>query len=336
MTEIYDVAILGAGPAGIAAAIYAQRARLRTLWLEKQFAPGGQIVDTYEVDNYPGLPGISGIDLGEAFEKHAQKLGLSPSRENVLSLEDNGDIKVIRTKKHQYQSRTVIIACGTRHKTLNIPGEEEFIGAGVSYCATCDGAFYKDLSVAVVGGGNVAAEDALFLARTCRHVYLIHRRDMLRADAILAEKLQACPNVEILWNTVPLEIQGQEQVNGLLVKDVRTEQEKALPVEGVFVAIGTVPHTAFLDGLLQTDENGYLAAGEDCHQHRRDLRGGGYPDKGPSPGRHSCGGRCQRGDLRTEVSFGAFLAKCTNPVEECGLFGNKYNSFPHRMRSETP
>ena len=152
MSDIYDLAILGGGPAGITAAIYASRARLNTIWIDKNFAPGGQITATYEVDNYPGMPGISGMDLGEAFGEHARKLGLEPQREKILSLENiSGDIKTIRTKKHEYQAKTLILAFGAEHRKLDIPGEDDLGGLGVSYCATCDGAFYKDRT-AVVGG----------------------------------------------------------------------------------------------------------------------------------------------------------------------------------------
>ena len=191
MENIYDLAILGAGPAGICAAIYATRAKLNTIWLDKKFVQGGQIVDTYEVDNYPGLPGITGLDLGEAMAGHAAKLGMKPQRETVRSIEAEQGIKVIRTKKNEYRARTVIIACGATHRHLGIPGEEELSGMGVSYCATCDGAFFKGRTVAVVGGGDVAVGDALFLARGCKKVYLIHRRDELRAAKSLQKKLMA-------------------------------------------------------------------------------------------------------------------------------------------------
>ena len=264
MPEIYDLTIIGAGPAGISAAIYASRARLHTLWLEKKFAQGGQIINTYEVDNYPGIPEISGMELGEAMASHADRLGISPVKENVLSVEDKGKIKIVRTKKNAYQSRTVIFALGAEHRTLGIPGEEELSGMGVSYCATCDGAFYKDAAAAVVGGGNTAVEDALFLSRICRKVYLIHRREKLRADRILQERLNACGNVDILWNTVPVAVEGQDEVTGLKIRNVKAEEEQLLPVDGVFIAVGVVPNTEKLKELMDTDENGYIIAGEDC------------------------------------------------------------------------
>ena len=264
MEEIYDLAILGAGPAGICAAIYATRGKLNTLWLEKKFVQGGQIVDTYEVDNYPGLPGITGLDLGETMVKHAEKLGIKPKREPVLSIEDEGEVKVIRTKKNQYRARAVILACGAAHRQLGIPGEEELSGMGVSYCATCDGAFFQGGTVAVVGGGNVAVEDAILLSRTCKKVYLVHRRDELRADKVLQDKLFKCANVELVWDSVPVAIEGSEKVENLKVRNVRTDEEKDLSVDGVFIAVGILPNTEKFKNLVALDEGGYIIAGEDC------------------------------------------------------------------------
>ena len=264
MSEIYDLAILGAGPAGISAAIYAARARLNTLWIERKFAQGGQIVDTYEVDNYPGLPGINGMDLGEKMAAHAEKLGLAPLRENVVSVEDEDGIKVIRTKKNEYRARAVILAFGAAHRTLGIPGEEALSGMGVSYCATCDGAFFRDRTVAVIGGGNVATEDAILLSRTCKKVYVIHRRDQMRADQILQEKLFACENVEMIWDTVPVSIEGEEMVSGIKLQNKKTGEERELPLDGIFIAVGIVPNTELFRNLVKLDESGYIVAGEDC------------------------------------------------------------------------
>ena len=264
MSEIYELAILGAGPAGISAAIYAARARLNTLWIERKFAQGGQIVDTYEVDNYPGLPGINGMDLGEKMAAHAEKLGLAPLRENVVSVEDEDGIKAIRTKKNEYRARAVILAFGAAHRTLGIPGEETLSGMGVSYCATCDGAFFRDRTVAVIGGGNVAAEDAILLSRTCKKVYVIHRRDQMRADQILQEKLFACENVEMIWDTVPVSIEGEEMVSGIKLQNKKTGEERELPLDGVFIAVGIVPNTELFRNLVKLDESGYIVAGEDC------------------------------------------------------------------------
>lgn len=264
MSELYDLAILGAGPAGISAAIYAARARLNTLWIERKFAQGGQIVDTYEVDNYPGLPGINGMDLGEKMAAHAEKLGLTPLRENVVSVETEDEVKIIRTKKNEYRARTVILAFGAAHRTLGVPGEEALSGMGVSYCATCDGAFFRDRTVAVIGGGNVAAEDAILLSRTCKKVYVIHRRDKMRADQILQEKLFACENVEMIWDTVPVSIEGEEMVSGIKLQNKKTGEEKELSLDGVFIAVGIVPNTELFGDLVKLDESGYIVAGEDC------------------------------------------------------------------------
>lgn len=263
MSEIYDTAILGAGPAGISAAIYAARAKLNTLWLDKQFEQGGQVLNTYEVDNYPGLPGISGMDLGEAMAGHAAKLGIEPFRENVLSVEDAGIEKIIRTKKHEYRARTVILACGASHRKLDIPGEEELSGMGVSYCATCDGAFFKNKTAVVVGGGNMAVEDAIFLSRICKKVYLVHRREELRAERILQESLFACENVEIRWNSVAVEIQGTECVTGLKIRDVQDATESVIDTDGVFIAVGILPNTDKFRNLVKLDEAGYIVAGEE-------------------------------------------------------------------------
>lgn len=263
MSEVYDIAILGAGPAGISAAIYAARARLNTLWLDKQFAQGGQILNTYEVDNYPGMPGISGMDLGEAMGNHAAKLGIEPVRENVLAVEDVGSEKIIRTKKHEYRARTVILACGASHRRLNIPGEEEYSGMGVSYCATCDGAFFKEKTAVVIGGGNMALEDAIFLSRICEKVYLVHRRDEFRGDQILQDSLKACENVEIIWNSVAVEVQGADSVTGLKIRNVKDNSESLIQTDGVFIAVGLVPNTEKFQGVVALDESGYILAGEE-------------------------------------------------------------------------
>ena len=263
MEEIYDLAILGAGPAGICAAIYATRGKLNTLWLEKKFVQGGQIVDTYEVDNYPGLPGITGLDLGETMVNHAEKLGIKPKREPVLSIEEENGLKVIRTKKNRYMAKAVILACGAAHRQLGIPGEEELSGMGVSYCATCDGAFFQDGTVAVVGGGNVAVEDAILLSRTCKKVYLVHRRDELRADKVLQDKLFKCANVEMVWDSVPTVIEGTDKVEDIKVHNVKTDEGKTIAVDGVFIAVGILPNTEKFNGLVDLDESGYIIAGED-------------------------------------------------------------------------
>lgn len=268
MAELYDIAILGAGPAGISAAIYAARARLKVIWLDKQYATGGQIINTGEVDNYPGLPGLTGFDLGETMGKHAEKLGLTPVRESVLSIEnieteENGRENIIRTKKNEYHARTLIAAFGAGHRKLGVPGEEEFSGMGVSYCATCDGAFFRDKTVAVVGGGNTAVSDAIILARFCKKVYLIHRRAELRADKILQENLFASENVEMVWDSGVSEIVGSDRVTGIRVQNKKTGEESLLETDGVFIAVGIKPNTEKLQNVVALDEAGYMIAGED-------------------------------------------------------------------------
>ena len=222
MSEIYDLAILGAGPAGITAAIYALRGKMNILWIDEKFATGGQITDTSEIDNYPGMPGVTGMDLGEAMGEHARRIGAEPVREKVRSLENlDQEIRTIRTKKHEYQARAVILALGAAHRKLMIPGEEELSGMGVSYCATCDGAFYKDRVVAVTGGGDVALEDAAFLARLCKKVYIIHRRDVFRGTKVLQDKIFRCENVEVIWDSVAEEILGESEVRRLCYQHSR-------------------------------------------------------------------------------------------------------------------
>lgn len=265
MSEIYDLAILGAGPAGITAAIYALRGKMNILWIDEKFATGGQITDTSEIDNYPGMPGVTGMDLGEAMGEHARKLGAEPVREKVRSLENlDQEIRTIRTKKHEYQARAVILALGAAHRKLMIPGEEELSGMGVSYCATCDGAFYKDRVVAVTGGGDVALEDAAFLARLCKKVYIIHRRDTFRGTKVLQDQIFRCENVEIIWDSVAEEILGEDEVTGLRIRNTKTEEKRDLDVDGVFVAVGMEPDTGLVKGTVKLDEAGYICAGEDC------------------------------------------------------------------------
>lgn len=261
---VYDLIIIGAGPAGLAAAIYAQRARLSMLVLERSSMGGGQVLTTYEVDNYPGEKGINGFDLGMKFKEHADALGASFVEAEVEKLEDKGSTKIIYTDNGEYEAKTVVIATGANHAKLMVEGEEELAGMGVSYCATCDGAFFRNRVTAVVGGGDVAVEDAIFLARTCSKVYLIHRRDELRAAKALQEALVKLPNVECIWDSVVTKIQGEEQVESLLLHNKKENTESELKVDGVFVAVGIHPNTEVFADVLRLDEKGYIVAGEDC------------------------------------------------------------------------
>lgn len=262
---IYDVIVVGSGPAGLAAAIYAQRARLSTLIFEKEYMSGGQVVNTYEVDNYPGLPEIGGFELGMKFREHAEKLGACFLNIEVrhIGLEDEGRVKVIYTDREEYRARAVVLAMGAHHRELGLPGEKKLTGMGVSYCATCDGAFFKGRTVAVVGGGDAAVEDALFLARGCAKVLLIHRRDALRAAASLQEQLKKQENVEFLWDTEVTGILGSEHLECLKLRNRKNGTERVLDVDGLFIAVGMVPNTGIITKLLQLDENGYIIAGED-------------------------------------------------------------------------
>lgn len=264
MNQIIDVVIIGSGPAGMTAGIYARRAGLSTVILEKTGISGGQVLTTYEVDNYPGLPMINGFELGESFRRHAEHLDVEIREAEVKEIIDREQTKLVVTGEGNYEARTVIVATGANHAKLNIPGEEELTGMGVSYCATCDGAFFRGREVAVVGGGDVAVEDAIFLARTCKKVYLIHRRDELRAARILQESLKKLSNVEIVWDSEVKEIRGEEQVESLLIYNKKTNETTELPVAGVFIAVGTIPNTDFIKGLVQMDEKGYVIAGEGC------------------------------------------------------------------------
>lgn len=263
MEHIYDLIIIGSGPAGLAAAIYAQRARLDALVIEKEMMSGGQVLTTYEVDNYPGLPGINGFDLGMKFREHADRLGARFAEDQVLQVEKTEEGFLVKGEKETYRTRTVLIATGAAHRKLGVPGEERLAGMGVSYCATCDGAFFRDKVTAVAGGGDVALEDAIFLSRICRKVYLIHRRDELRGAKSLQEAVMALDNVEILWDTVIEEIQGDGQVESLKLKNKKTGEERDLPVQGVFIAVGITPNSQAFEGTVEMDR-GYIIAGEDC------------------------------------------------------------------------
>lgn len=262
--RIYDLIIIGSGPAGLSAAVYGKRAGLNLLVLEKQPMSGGQVLNTYEVDNYLGLPGINGFDMGMQFREHADKMGVEFAEAEVTSVVDKGDIKEVITDIGNYKARTLILASGAQHARLGVPGEEELAGMGVSYCATCDGAFFKNRTVAVVGGGDVAVEDAIFLARNCEKVYLIHRRDELRAADVLQKSLLSLPNVEVLWSHVAEEICGDDMTESLQIKDVKTGEVSSLPVAGVFIAVGIVPQTKAYEGLVEMNKGGYIIAGEDC------------------------------------------------------------------------
>ncbi|SDB42850.1 thioredoxin reductase (NADPH) [Pseudobutyrivibrio sp. YE44] len=261
---IYDVIVVGAGPAGLSAAIYGKRAGRNILVLDTSSISGGQILSTYEIDNYPGMPGISGEALAQAMADHCMKLGVEFARGRVTSIIDKGDTKELVTKKASFETKAIILATGATNRKLGCKGEEELSGVGVSYCATCDGAFFKDKTVAVVGGGDVALEDAIYLARFCEKVYLIHRRDEFRGAMVLQEQVKATDKIQIIYDTVVEEILGQDKVEALHIKNKKTEAEEDLKVDGVFIAVGNMPNTGSIKGLPNQDEGGYIIADETC------------------------------------------------------------------------
>lgn len=289
MADIYDTIIIGNGPAGLTAAIYAVRAGFKTLVISDNPCGGGQIATTYEVANYPGLNGIGGAELGEKFEEHAKALGAEFLTARVSSIEEGGEeagispatggteagkpenktsgkmtLKKVLTDKGPLQTRTVVIATGADHRKLGVPGETELTGSGVSYCATCDGAFFRNKTVAVVGGGDVALEDAIFLSRFASKVYIIHRRDEFRGAYALQQQVMTNEKIEVIYDTVVTAVTGKFAVESVKLHNRKTDEDSDLPVNGVFMAVGIQPNLEGLEGLPERDEAGYIKAGEDC------------------------------------------------------------------------
>lgn len=261
---MYDLIIIGAGPAGMSAAVYAARAELDFIVIEGSYMQGGQVLTTYDVDNYLGLPGAGGFELGGKFAEHVKGLGVSFVTENVVSMKAEGEIKTVTTEKNTYETKTIIIATGASHKKLGAKGEEEFAGRGVSYCATCDGAFFRNKVTAVVGGGDVAVEDALYLSRLCKKVYLIHRREEFRAAKSIVTKAGNTENIEFVLDSVAENIKGENKVESVELLNKKTGEKSALAVDGVFIAVGMQPAAAYVDPAVAVDGAGYIIAGEDC------------------------------------------------------------------------
>jgi len=254
----YDVIIVGGGPAGLSAGIYTARARLISLLLERGLV-GGQITNAELVENYPGFPdGISGFELGQLLEKQATKYGLKIMIAQATGIDLPGEQKVIKTTEGDFTARAVIIANGSERIKLGIPGEEKFTGRGVSYCATCDAAFFRDLPVAVVGGGDSAITEALDLTKFASKVTVIHRRDQLRATRILQEKAFSEPKIDFLWDTVVEEIEGEDSVRDLKLRNVKSGGKSSLEVAGVFMSVGFKPDTGYLKGVVPLDTNGHI------------------------------------------------------------------------------
>lgn len=258
----FDVIIIGGGPAGYTAALYAARANLTAMVIEK-FAPGGQMATTEIVENYPGfVEGINGFELGMQMKKGAERFGVKTKLAEVKSVELDKNPKLIHTSKDTFQAKTIILALGAYPRELGLPNERNLRGRGVSYCATCDGMFYKDKTVVIVGGGNTAVADAIFLAKICKKVYLVHRRDELRASKTYMESLEKTENIEFIWSSEVVEILADEFVTGVKVKSRNDDSVRMVACDGIFVAIGNVPNTELIRGQVELDEAGYVPADE--------------------------------------------------------------------------
>lgn len=260
---MYDVVIIGAGPAGMAAGIYAGRAKLDTVMIEKEF-PGGQVTKTNEVANYPGIADIFGGELAIRMQEHAKQYDIDPVIDEVIDVDFSSSIKKVITNEKTYEAKSVVIATGAKWRKLGIPGEKEFSGKGVSYCATCDGAFFGGKTTVVVGGGNTGVESAILLSRICEKVFLVETLEILRAEKILLDKLYSLPNVEILYSKRPVEIKGETSVTTLIYEDNNTKERSSLAVDGIFVSIGMTPNTEFLQGKVDMDGWGYILADDNC------------------------------------------------------------------------
>lgn len=260
---IYDIIIIGGGPAGITAAIYAKRALLSTVLIEENFV-GGQIMTATEIDNYPGFTSIDGVSLIKQFQVHLEKMETPVINSKVIKIE-NGNIKKVTLQNGDIlESKTIIYATGASHKSLGVEGESRLIGSGVSYCAVCDGAFFRKKCVAVIGGGDTAVKEALYLSRICEKVYLVHRRDTLRAAKYLQEKIKITKNIECLFNYIPVKITGEFSVEQLQLQQVQSKEYQYLDVKGIFIAVGMEPKTELLKEICKMDSSGYIVAGEDC------------------------------------------------------------------------
>jgi len=260
----YEVIVIGGGPAGLTAGLYAARSRFSTLVIENALL-GGQMTTTDLIENYPGFPeGITGSELSRLMEEQAKRFGLKTVNQDVVEIKLEGDIKEVRTYESNYRCEALIICTGTEYRKLGVPGEQDFIGKGVSFCSTCDAAFFKDCQIVVVGGGDSALTEAIYLTKFAKEVTIVHRRDALRGTKIYQERVFANPKIKFMWNSVIQEVKGDKTVQSILVKNVKTNEVTELEAEGVFVFVGLLPRTQFLKGLVKTDEAGYIVTDEKC------------------------------------------------------------------------
>ncbi|MFW5794235.1 MAG: thioredoxin-disulfide reductase [Bacillota bacterium] len=270
MEQNYDVVIIGAGPAGLSAAIYAKRAMLKFVVLEK-FLPGGGIAETFELENYLGIGKVSGMEMADMMTKHVNDLNIEIKSEAVSDIEVKEKYKIVKTDKTEYSTKTIIIATGASPRKLGCPGEDKFTGKGVSYCATCDGFLYKNKKIAVVGGGDVAVEDAIYLSRIAKKVYLLHRRDELRAVKSLQERLFKIENVEILWNTEIKSLKGEGYLQKIITINNKTNKNKKLLIDGLFMAVGYIPNIDFLKDELKVNKDRWIITNNRCETNIKGI-----------------------------------------------------------------
>ncbi|OGP66056.1 MAG: thioredoxin-disulfide reductase [Deltaproteobacteria bacterium RBG_13_53_10] len=260
----YEVIIIGGGPAGLTAGLYTSRARLRTLLIENMIF-GGQMTTTELIENYPGFPqGVTGDELSRLMEEQARRFGMGTVNQEVVKVTLEGNLKRVQTNESSYLCDTLIVCTGAEYRKLGVSGEKEYVGKGVSYCATCDGAFFQDATIVVVGGGDSALTEALFLTKFVKELTIIHRRDALRATKIYQERALANPKIKFMWNSVVEQVKGDHVVRSVVVKNVKTGELNELKTEGVFLFVGLSPRTEFLKGLVDLDETGYVVTNENC------------------------------------------------------------------------
>jgi thioredoxin reductase (NADPH) len=269
-----DLIIIGAGPAGLTAAIYGARAGLNTLVIEKTFS-GGQLAIIFEIDNYPGVPHTNGTELGLKMDEQARAVGAKIVNEEILEVSLEGEIKKVKTSANSYEAKSIILASGTTRRFLNCENEGKFFGMGVSYCAVCDGAFFRGKTVAVVGGGNTALEDAVYLTNLCEKVYLIHRRDEFRGEKHLQDLVLKNPKIEVILNTVVEKVDGAESLEKVVLTNVLTKEKSILIISGLFVAVGSIPETSFLKGAVTLTADGYIVTNGDLETSVSGVFGAG-------------------------------------------------------------